>query len=157
MTTETKVQVSKKTREDQERAEACDRLRRLFPAGSTVHTILRHVSKSGMQRRISVVAIEDGNPRDVSWLVAQACGYRLKDDAIVVGGCGMDMGFSVVYDLSWHLYRDGFYCLGKEHFRCPSNDHSNDRMLRPDLSEVSQYSPDRKHTEGGYALRHAWL
>lgn len=69
----------------------------------------------------------------------------MKGDALVVNGCGMDMGFHVVYELGYTLYgRDGFICIGE---RCPSNDHSNgDR----------DYTP-HAHTDGGYALRYEWL
>lgn len=34
-----------------------ENLRKWFPKGSTVYTILRHVSRSGMQRTISALAV----------------------------------------------------------------------------------------------------
>lgn len=65
-------------------------------------------------------------------------------DATRNAGCGMDVGFSLVYNLGWVLFPNGFECVGE---RCPSNDHSNgDR----------DYSPHH-HSDGGYALRQRWL
>lgn len=112
-------------------------LRALFPPGATVQTILRHVSASGMSRRIAVLAISldsrNGLPRavDVSHLVARACDRKLHDKGgVIVGGCGMDMGFALVYDLSHELYGKGYECLGRgEGGRrlCPSSYHNNHR------------------------------
>jgi len=109
----------------QEQAEAVTRLREILKPGDTVHTILRTVSRSGMQRTISAVIVEDGIPHDYSFLVAQATGSRLKDGAVVMGGCGMDMGFALVHELSYALFGKGYTCTGKG--SCPSNYHTNHR------------------------------
>ena len=133
---------TKKQIREREQTEARDKLREMVKPGDTVQTILRHVSRSGMQRAISVVI--DGE--DYSWLVARACGFTLhpKYEGLKVDGCGMDMGSSVVYELSYALHPNGFECIGE---KCPSNDHSNgDR----------DYSPHH-HASGGYALRQGWL
>lgn len=129
-----------------DRDAAIARLREWLKPGDTVHTILRHVSRSGMSRAISLVAIApDGGIKDLDASVAIALNMpRSKHDGLTVGGCGMDMGFSVVYNLSSALFRDGFECVGE---RCPSNDHNNgDRDHTP-----------HHHSSGGYALRHSWL
>lgn len=136
-----------KSREAVEDARA--QLRAILPPGSTVYTVLRHVSASGMSRDIACYAAPgDGerDPRWITWWVATACGFRWNDDreAVRIGGAGMDMGFAIVYDLAHVLYPDGFECAGE---RCPSNDHSNgDRDHTP-----------HHHGNGGYALRHRWL
>jgi len=138
----------------QERNEAIAQLRAMLPPGSTVHTVLRHVSRSGMSRSVSLVIAEDGQPWDISYLAARALGDRMDPNhgGIKMGGAGMDMGFALVYNLSTVLYRDGFECIGEGDAdrwgsRCPSNDHSNgDR----------DYTPHH-HTSGGYALRQEWL
>ena len=134
-----------------ERTNAIDKLRELLPPGTRVYTILRHVSRSGMQRHISaVVHAEDGN-NDITWLVARACGYTIADDGgIKCAGAGMDVGFHLIHNLSYALYPDGFVCTGVEdppRLRCPSNDHSNSDR---------DYSPHH-HRSGGYALRQQWL
>jgi hypothetical protein len=123
-----------------ERAEAIDKLREWIKPGDTVHTVLDRVSASGMSRVIRVVLLKcgkDGVPMDLhpNYLVGKALGLRhgkrhgREMDGLVMGGCGMDMGFALVYDLSHTLYPAGFGCIGKG---CPSNDHSNgDRDYTP--------------------------
>lgn len=107
-----------------EQQEALDELRRLLPPGATVHTILRHVSRSGMSRAISPVLLRDGkSPFHLTGLVSHLPGMKRSYDGIEMGGCGMDMGSALVYDLSRRLYPNGFSCIGES---CPSNDHSND-------------------------------
>lgn len=77
--------------------------------GMRVHTILRHVSSSGMYREISpVVVCRDGSMRHIAYSVAIITGFRYVEkhghSAIGISGCGMDMGFDVVYNLSSYLY-----------------------------------------------------
>jgi hypothetical protein len=125
-------------------------LRELFPIGSTVHTKLLHVSRSGMLRSFAVLVPEGGTVRDVSGLVARVIGARLHQPTggVAMGGCGMDMGFALTYSLARALYRDGFPCTGQDWHGanpCPSNDHSNgDR----------DYIAGRLHSDPGYALTH---
>ena len=104
MTTQTKKQQT-------ERQEARETLRQMFGDNDrkTVYTILRHVSSSGMSRDISLVTVDDdGTLRDITWLACHAMGDKPKDRhgrwVVRVGGCGMDMGFHVVYNLSYSLY-----------------------------------------------------
>jgi len=132
---------------EQERLEAIETLSRWLKPGDTVHTVLRHVSKSGMSRRIDLYKLGEGDATFLSGYAAIAMQNRWDRDkgGIVVGGCGMDMGFHLVYNLSYTLFPRGFDCIGEG---CPSNDHSNgDR----------NYSPDNHHSDGGYALLHRWL
>lgn len=99
------------------RAQACEQLRAMIKPGDTVYTCLRNVSASGMSRRISVHVIQTETRngkratvlRDVSGYVATALDYPIHDrtHALVVGGCGMDMGFHVVYSLGRTLWKDG--------------------------------------------------
>ena len=143
--------LSKKAQKAKEREDAIQRLRELCPPGSTVFTVLRHVSRSGMMRHIAPMVAHDGEVVNISGLVSDAIEWTWVDSgAIKASGCGMDMGFHLVYTLSRVLYRDGFACVGREadyRTHCPSNDHSNgDR----------DYTP-HQHSDGGYALRHRWL
>lgn len=84
-------------------------LRRWFPPGSTGYTILRHCSRSGMLRVIDVVAIVDGEPVSAWGYVGAVLDWPVDRDrgGVKVSGCGMDMGFYLVYALSRHLYNDG--------------------------------------------------
>ena len=133
-------------REQTEKDEAIAKLRELLKPGDTVYTILDHVSRSGMQREIRVVLLNADGSKVVdlhpNYLMAKALGYRqAKRDGLIVGGCGMDMGFHLVYNLSAVLFPEGFDCIGEG---CPSNDHFN----RVDA---------KHHRDGGYALRQRWL
>lgn len=127
--------------------EARTELRALLPPGTTVSTIPRHVSRSGMTRSISPVIVHNGTIREISWLATQAVpGWKIdpRYGGIRLHGAGMDMGFWLVYQLSRTLYPDAFDCIGD---RCPANDHSNgDRNYQP-----------HRHTDGGYALQQSWL
>jgi hypothetical protein len=112
-----------------EQEAARDDLRAILPAGSTVYTVLRHVSASGMSRNLDCYALatdSDGKAwiRRITWQVCKATGHRYnrRAEALTITGCGMDMGFAVVNDLSM-----GLYC------------------------------PERYTHQGAYALRHEWL
>jgi hypothetical protein len=88
------------------------KLRKQLPRGSRIYLILRSVSRSGTSRVISPYRfITTGKKNEVSpdpleCDVAQVLGYRLSDhpEGIKVAGCGMDMGFALVYALSQALY-----------------------------------------------------
>jgi hypothetical protein len=106
--TETKAQETAR-----HQSEARDQLRTLFPAGSTVSTVVRHVSQSGMERAIVVLSpVRESatEVQNVSWLVARALGWRLhpRHDGVKVKGAGMDMTFHLVYSLASVLYGDGY-------------------------------------------------
>jgi hypothetical protein len=185
-----------------ERAEAIARMHEWVKPGDTVYTILRHVSRSGMQREIGVVLmLPDDRKRDLdarhggmtpvdlhpNYPVAKVIGARVgKRDGVIMGGCGMDMGFALVYELSARLYPDGFGCIGAG---CPSNDHGNgdrDYTVHGEVApgpgcaveenDEPRYcvchdnsSPQRPcsgcgchpaehwHRDGGYALKQRWL
>lgn len=127
------------------RKEAIDSLREMIHPGDTIYCVLRHVSKSGMFRRISLEVMVDNQPRNIDGYAARLglADQRDEKEGLGVSGCGMDMGFSLVYNLGRVLFPD-FDCIGE---KCPSNDHFNgDRNRRP-----------HKHSDGGYALRHAWI
>lgn len=161
------------TRKDKaERQEAIARLREEIRPGDKIYTILRHRSRSGMQRSISLIQIDaQGTAREWDYLAARAMGDRIDNvnGGIKVGGCGMDMGFHIVYNLGRTLFPDGFGCVGE---KCRSNDHSNgDRDYTPGEgnchSRECTCGPSDKayccgcskhwHRDGGYALVHAWL
>jgi hypothetical protein len=110
--------------------QACTELRKLLKPDDTVNTILRHCSRSGMRRHISLLT--DGLT-DITHYAALAMGGKRADDGgIKVDGCGMDMGFDLVYRLGHILWPSG-----------TSKPHGT-RNGEPD-------------TDGGYALKHRWL
>lgn len=167
-----------------ERDEARAELRAMLKPGDTVNVIQRSVSQSGMSRQLSLFI----GTRNITHLAARAMGDKLDHKtghaALKVGGCGMDMHFATVYNLSRSLWPDGHKCTGKQ--GCPSNDHSNDwgRLAREyadaHLDDVEEYTGTdgaanycaarsewiaaqptytkrRTHNDGGYALSHRTL
>ena len=92
---------------DKEKAE--EWLKEWFPKGSTAHTTVVHVARSGMSRHIKVFAISGERIQNISRFVADYLGLRYTNkEAVFVGGCGMDMGFHLIYTLSSRLYDDGY-------------------------------------------------
>lgn len=73
-----------------------------------VYTKLLHVSRSGMMRSLDLI-LEDGTC--ITDEVTELLEYKWHGNTggLKVTGCGMDMGFSVVYDLSCKLYCDENY------------------------------------------------
>jgi len=84
------------------RAEYCRKqLQAMLPEGATIYTVLRHCSASGMSRRVSLLVIADGQLRSIDALAADLMGDKVSDKGgIVVGGCGFDAGFHLVYNLA---------------------------------------------------------
>lgn len=136
------ARITKKQLAEQELEERRIRLREMLPPGSIVYTKLDHVSRSGMYRVISLYTIKDNEMVWLSRLAAPLLqGYDEKHEGCKAGGCGMDMGFHLVYSLSYQLYPNGFDCIGD---KCSSNDHFN---------RVN----NAHHRDGGYALEQRWM
>ena len=100
------VKLSKQDGQKRYLQQSADELRALLPEGSRVYCVLRHVSNSGMTRNIDFYAIKGDRPIWLSSQIAFLCGYRTaKTRGLIVRGCGMDMGFSVVCNLAYALYK----------------------------------------------------
>ena len=120
-----------------ERANAVERLRKFLAPGTTVYSVCRHVSRSGMQRRIDFYTIihDEHYGATLSYLsgmIATALGYRCDGHGIVVNGCGMDMGYHVVHNVGRMLWPEG----------------------TPSPHGTRNGVPD---TSGDYALKHQWI
>jgi hypothetical protein len=139
---------TKKALKEQEKQEAIDQIKKYVKPGNTLYTVLRNVSRSGMYRHIDLYAIVDNEMVYLSGYAATALDWpRGKDGAIGVSGCGMDIGFHLVYNLGWAVFgKDGYECVGQN---CPNNDHVNDRNAPRGVGV--------HHTESGYALRQQWI
>ena len=82
-----------------------------FPKGSTAYTYVTKVAPTGMSRHIMVAGSDrKGHVQNVSWYIAKLLDWKYKDNtrSVFVDGCGMDMGFHLVYTLSSKLYDDGY-------------------------------------------------
>jgi hypothetical protein len=102
--------LSKKALKAIEKEEAIALLRKLIKDDPkpTIYTINRHTSSSGMSRDISLVYIKNNEPYHINYSASLALGDKLVSrnghDCIRVNGCGMDMGFHLVYNLSSVLF-----------------------------------------------------
>ena len=114
-------------------ADATQTLRELLQPGQTIFCTLRSVSSSGMSRRISFHSIVGDELRSLDYLMSHALRYKQSSSGgLVVSGCGMDMAFSVVYNLGAVLWPNG---TPKPHGRRNGADDD----------------------AGGYALKHKWV
>lgn len=122
------------TQKQIEREKAIAELRKLLKPGTTVYTLLRHRSASGMYRVVDVYVIKQNTPLRLSWSVALAtgAGYDTKHEGVRAPGCGLDVGYQIVYDLGSVLWPNG---TKKPH---------GTRNGEPDHA-------------GGYALKHRWM
>ncbi len=148
----------------QQHEESLKQLREWIKPGDTVHTILRHVSRSGMQRTIGlVIAKKDGTMIHPNWHVANVTGYSLdpKREGLKIGGCGMDMGFALVYDLSRRLFPDGFGIEGEgprgNKITPRSREHASDLVAAGVKFHGRNGDTSGWDDDGGYALKHRWL
>jgi hypothetical protein len=145
----------------QEKQDALESLRKMLKPGDTVYTVLRNVSRSGMSRRIDAYKLTDNRPEYLSNYMAVLLDQQYPKDGLKVGGCGMDMGFWLVYTISHMLYRDGFGVEGT---------YPNGSKGRPTTREIAAKAvakgaeffgrngdPSGWDTDGGYALKQAWL
>lgn len=137
---------------DAEKAEAIATLRKFgVKPGATIYTIVKHCSRSGMQRSIACYVVTRNKqydktkyePTDISGLVARAIGARRddKNGGVKQGGCGMDMGFHVVY------------CLGRAMF---PNGGPRDKSNTIRQAQEKRAGRD-KENDGGYLLRQRWM
>ena len=138
--------------------EAIAQLREWIKPGDTVYTVLRHKSRSGMQRTISVVM--DAPMRDRTYLVGIALGYSFDDkrNGLRVTGCGMDMGFELVYNLGRVLFPDGFSTAGDSAV-VPASRADAARLIAEGWTFTRGRNGDTSgwDNDGGYALTHRWI
>ena len=132
--------MTKKSERLAEIEQARARLLELLKPGDTVSTIIRHVTRSGMYRVVAPVIVRDGEMLTIGHAVSLLTGMRWDDkyNGVGVDGCGMDVGFEVVYNLGRALWPAGF--------SMPVDTYHNG-LVR--AGEVIQ--------DGGYALKQRWL
>lgn len=127
------TQLTKAKGEQLYREQTARDLRKLIKAGQTVYTNCEEVSRSGMSRRISLYIVIKGEIVNITRRVSIITNFGLSSrGGLIVGGCGMDMGFHAVYTLGRCLWPKG---TRKAH-------------------GTRNGAPDK---DGGYALKHSWL
>lgn len=153
-----------------DQAEALANLRKWIKPGDTVYTILRHVSRSGMRREIGIMLLPKGKrgaagPMHPNFAVACALGLPMATtsrDGVKMGGCGMDMGFALVYELGSRLWPKGKTVKCN---RCAgTGSRSAVRFESPDADGTPEVLPCRecdgkgkRRVSGGYLIRHEWI
>ena len=90
------------------RAQVLADIKKKVKPGQTIYCTLRSVSASGMQRRISLHTIHKGELIPLDHAASVLTGRTLSDKGgIVCNGCGMDMGFDLVYSLGYSIWPKG--------------------------------------------------
>lgn len=129
----------------QKRNEALAALREILKPGDKVYTVIRSVSKSGMSRCMDVYAFPKNQKGECEkryltgfcaslGIGTQSLEMWRRGDGMRVSGCGMDMGFHVVYTLGRMLWPEG-----------------NGKF-------VTGRNGDRgAETDGGYLLKQEWI
>ena len=150
--------------------EAFERLRGWIKPGDTVYTILDHVSRSGMCRHIRVQLIQckpgESEPLILhpNHAVSRVLGYsQTRRDGLVVGGCGMDMGFHIVHSLGYALFgREAEHGEGSQANKLRKAIYEADKhywhQQKENKDPPDWTKPDRWwFGASGYALKHRWL
>lgn len=107
----------------QEIEESRNYLKSLLVPGQKIYGEVKHVSRSGMYRVISLKIIKNDELIDISWSAAKLLeGFDERHWGCRASGCGMDMVFHLIYNLGYKLYPDGYQCIGDG---CRHNSHSN--------------------------------
>lgn len=149
-------------------AQARAKLRQWLKPGMTVYTVLDHVSRSGMSRVIRVVLIEGRDNGEhamahPNYSVGAVLGYSQakKGDGLIVGGCGMDMGFHVVHSLGYALWgHEASEGVGKEAnaLRKAIGEVTKSYLTQGGAPMPDYRKPDRVwFGAAGYALKHRWI
>jgi hypothetical protein len=128
------------TKNNIEREEAIKALKKLgIKSGAKVYTTIKHVSASGMSRSIACFISRKNEIVKIDWYLNRILGYKFDQNhgGLKIGGCGMDMGFAMVYNLGRALYPKGFKLTKGQYGR--NGDKSG------------------FDTDGGYSLKQIWL
>jgi energy-converting hydrogenase Eha subunit A len=98
-----------------EQAKALEFLRRFLRKGTTIYTVLRHVSTSGTSRFIDLYVMKQNKPIRLTWSasVILEWTYSRPREALCVNGCGTDVGFHAVYTLADIILGNGYVTATK--------------------------------------------
>lgn len=129
-------------KQEAERVEAIKHLQKVCPPGTTIYCVAKHVSRSGMLRTIDFYVGKGCNMQSIAGYISVALDMRgdWKRGGLKVSGCGMDMGFHVVHNLSYTLH--GMVAKG-------------DGVKAQKTG--TPFKARRGHFRPGYSLGYAWL
>ena len=115
------MKTPKEKQRELEKAQLRKEIKKIIGKCRDIYCVLRHVSQSGMMRHIDFYIFKNNRPIWLTSRIGQLLDYRqAPSGSLKVGGCGMDMGFAVVYDLSSELYCNKKYNHDKA-YRLNSN------------------------------------
>jgi len=84
-----------------------------LPKDTKIYTSLVSVSRSGMTRNIKAYVVINGEIVHLNALAKDFPDrFKLRSgprDSFVVKGCGMDMGYHLVYNIGMVLHNDGYH------------------------------------------------
>jgi hypothetical protein len=120
-------------------AESKAYLQKMIKPGDTIYTKMDHVSRSGMYRVISLYIIKNNELINISYYASKLLeGYDNKHEGCKASGCGMDMGFHLVYNLGSRLFGFGPECAKLNYMTYRNGEKS------PEV-------------DGGYLLKQRWF
>jgi hypothetical protein len=159
------MKLTKKQIAANERAEAIAKLREWLKPGDTLYTVCDHVSQSGMRRHIRLVIMPRNSresPLHPNYSAALATGRTRapRGDGIIMDGCGMDMGFALVYSVGRAMFPDGFGVEGElngRKVRPRSRKHAAALVAKGAAFRGRNRDASGWDNDGGYALKHSWL
>lgn len=92
-----------------ERDDAMAKLRTFLKPGDKITTVLRHTSRSGDQRAITLACVHEGEIWNIDFWVARALGLKIDrtHGGVSIGGGGMDMEAGIVHLLGTKMWPNG--------------------------------------------------
>lgn len=123
-------------KDNQEREKVIKELTKIINKGKRkIYQIVTQVSQSGMSRHIRSFVIIQNEPLDIDWYISRVLSHVSRDEkGIKISGCGMDMGFEIVYALGRVCYPKG------------------------DGKTITGRNGDTEpETDGGYLFKQIWL
>lgn len=92
-----------------DQASAANRLRLILPIGSTIYSVQRWTSRTGMSARFEFFAVSNGRIENITGLICIVQDFKRHDnDGIQVNGTGFSKGGQIVEDLGVALFPEGF-------------------------------------------------
>lgn len=135
-----KTNLYKETTE-KEREQIKEQLKKMLEeANRTIYQAVTKVSNSGMSRHLkNFIPVFDENRKvsiiSIDWYICKLLeNTRRSDDGVFIEGCGMDMGFSIAYDLGRALYPNG-----------------------DGVTITGRNGSKEAETDGGYLIKQVWI
>jgi hypothetical protein len=113
---------------------AKDHLLTILKPSNKVYTTVHKISSSGMSRTMGAYVVVGEEITCINWYIEKLGLFKRNDQGhLKVNGCGMDMGFHLVYNLGRVLFPEGFTGYQRN---------------------GGKWGRDQ---DGGYALKQVWL